>query len=1373
MLPKIIKTFCFFLIFFNISCLQAIDSTIIRFNALGIDDGLADRKARDIIQDKQGYIWIATELGISRFDGSNLKNYEPNANNGLSGSYITALTIDDNETLWIATSENGLNKYQPKTDSFTSFKTSNSDLSSNEIHSLVVDKQHNLWIGTEKGLDRYDLVHNIFTNINHDPADETSLPDSKVRTLLLARNEDLWIGTKKGLAVLDKGSQNIKNIKFPGTEQPFIRTLAEDKVGNIWIGTYQGLYFYHLEKQTISKPIEMIQDPYILSLLMDKSGNLWVGTLYNGVYKFNHNGDYAHYIYDKGNDKSLRGNIVISLFQDDSDIIWIGTTDGIHWFDPENLTLGAHDNSLSSLSCLPSNTIYSALPVSEEELFIGTTSGLSLVNLKTNQCQNFSHSASDTNSISNNSILAIYKDTSDNLWVGTSKGLDHVNIHSSEVTRYGEQLSNKSVLEIKESPDKRLILGTNSGIYISNAEKNQFVLIPSGKPLQDAHIYAMEWDALGNLWVGSNKGLLLINQHLDKVKLFYLDPEVDFITHLRSLYVKDASTLLISIDSRGLFEFDIQHKSLRAIDNELNIQLQSVYAGLTKDSEGYLWLMTLNSGLYSFHPDQPGSSHYQYNDGLASNYVMPRSDTPLHNNRLFFGSRKGFSIFNPTKIKKNNTPAKVSITNLFLQGVQIKPLTDYKSFRTEQSVSNLKTMVLAHDNNTLGFELTAFHYAAPKQNKLAYQLEGVNNNWTTVNAASTEITYDDLSAGEYLFRVKAASKNDVWSEEKTLAVTILPAPWLTWWAFTLYALSAIFAVFYIIKKRTQILTERAHALENTVKQRTSELQDEKHKVEQLLSRKNEEFANVSHEFRTPLTLILGPIAQMLRNHPSEQEIVRLNIVQRNGYRLLRMVDQLLNLETFRIKAITQKSPQATGKTIRLLTEAFADLAEEKNIQLSIKHIEEVNFEFTNDALEKIVLNLLSNAIKYSKAGDSISVETTRTSNNELSIQIIDTGIGIPADKLDTIFERYNRVLDENSEQVTGAGIGLALVKSLVEAHQGRIDIQSKLGKGTQITIYLPIIGEVDASQVSSHANDEIVAMELMGLTNQGASSSDEQIQTEQRQELEHPLQESQKTNVLVIEDNADMRNYIVGSIQDDYQILTARDGVEGLAIATAEVPDLIISDVMMPKMDGYETTHNLRSNDITNHIPIILLTARGDRESRLKGWKNKADEYLTKPFDVEELKIRLKNLLEIRNILKNRFGEIAFQPPKKEQAPKQQSELELSDIEDNISVQQEKFITKLNGIMDSLYADPSTSIAMIASEVAMSERQLFRKLKSILNITPAEYLRRYRLEKSKTILEEGHNIQYAAIEVGFGSQSHFGRCFKAQYGISPKEFKAN
>jgi DNA-binding response OmpR family regulator len=467
-----------------------------------------------------------------------------------------------------------------------------------------------------------------------------------------------------------------------------------------------------------------------------------------------------------------------------------------------------------------------------------------------------------------------------------------------------------------------------------------------------------------------------------------------------------------------------------------------------------------------------------------------------------------------------------------------------------------------------------------------------------------------------------------------------------------------------------------------------------------------------------------------------------------------MVDQLLNLETFRVKSITQKSPQPIGRNVKLLTEAFADLASEKQISLELIENVDINFEFTPDAFEKILLNLLSNAIKYSKPGDSIEVFSIRESKLYKLI-VKDSGIGIPEGQLDSVFERYNRVLDENSEQVTGAGIGLSLVKELVEAHQGNIVIESKLGTGTQITVELPIIGEVADDQIDLHSNNEIVAMELMSVTSQTQAL----IETSP---VESELAQGKPT-VLVIEDNDDMRQYITNSINDDYQILTAANGEQGVRIATEEVPDLIISDIMMPIMDGYQTAHAIRNN---NHIPIILLTARGDRESRLKGWYERADEYLTKPFDVEELKIRLKNLLEIRNILKKRFSESAFEIDNSSEPDSPNKERPNEYVQTNKDAQQKLFIEKLNATLSEVYQEPEFTIPEIAKTFAMSERQFFRKLKNTVDLSPIEYLRRYRLEKSKSLLKSGKSANYTAIEVSFTSQSYFGRCFKAQYVLS-------
>ena len=669
-----------------------------------------------------------------------------------------------------------------------------------------------------------------------------------------------------------------------------------------------------------------------------------------------------------------------------------------------------------------------------------------------------------------------------------------------------------------------------------------------------------------------------------------------------------------------------------------------------------------------------------------------------------------------------------------------------KRNKLKTPILETNSIALNYRDNTFGFRFSANSLSNPKVQKYSYKLENFESEWIEVNSLERYANYPKIPPGEYVFKVRAQNKNGEWSNNiRSIKITITPPWWQTIPAYFVYILLSILLITSFIAYRTKKIRASSRKLEQQVNERTSE-------INQLLAQKNEEFANVSHEFRTPLTLILGPIKQLLIEDKDNQ---KLNTIQRNGYRLLRMVDQLLNLETFRIKSITQKSPQAFGETIQLIAQAFRGVAVDKELAFNIKQIDKVYFDFTPDALDKIVLNLLSNAMKYTQKGGEISISAIREPSHYV-ISIQDTGIGISAENQNKVFERFNRILDDQSEQVTGAGIGLALVKSLVESHQGQIKLESEVNNGTLIQVTLPIINEVSAEQASQSSSNEIIAMEIMGLSKQGVpqENSSDDVQAK----------DAKDATALIIEDNDDMRQFITESIQHEYRVITANNGEEGVKLALEEVPDLIISDIMMPKMDGYQVTSALRSNFVTNHIPIVLLTARGDRDSRLKGWQQKADDYLTKPFDVEELLLRLKNLLDIRDILKKRFAETAFEP-----APLPSSDNNNSDSKQK--QQQLEFTDKVNRVLEELHGNQNLSVSQIAQNFAMSDRQFFRKLKNTVDMSPSEYLRRFRLEKAKTLIREGKSSSAVAYEAGFTSQSYFGKCFKAQFGMSPGEFK--
>ncbi|TQV87932.1 hybrid sensor histidine kinase/response regulator transcription factor [Aliikangiella coralliicola] len=1336
-----------------------------RFRSLDINDGLPFNSVRSLATDHLGYIWIGTELGLASFDGYTLQKYlaDKNNPNSIADPYILDIELDSNNNLWVTSGENGLSRYNRATDNFTVFRhdpQNSNSLSANTINALQHDDNGILWVATQNGLDRFDTLNNQFTHYSHDESNLESLPSNRIRTLAKAQSGELYIGSSKGLSYFHAETNSFKTVKLKEGNQPVVRTISEDGNGKLWLGTHQGLYTYDPATATSSK-FEIDSVKYVLSSLIDSENNIWIGTFQNGIYRIDESKKIINFRSDKSNAHSLTDNAIISLLQDHSGMIWAGSyTAGVNYFDPLTIEFGSFDNSINSFHCLPSNDFRSVYPINNEVVWLGTDSGLVKLNLNEKSCSKLQHDSNDNNTISHDEIYAISKGSDETYWLGTSDGLDKLHSEDDKITRYGHLFDEAAIFKIINLQDS-LLLAADNGLYKFNksSETARRISYQDGK-IFDQNINTVSIDSNGTVWIASSAGLYYADSQLDSVEQAPVSIKELKDKAIRSLSIDQEENIWLTYDGEGLYLYERNSGKLQAVGNSMGLYLNHGFSGLFNDQSHNIWMLTKTQGLYKIDPVEKSFINYKAADGLHSELFNLGAFGQFPDGRLIFGGRTGLNIFHPEKISLNNTLPKVSITQLKKFG---EPVTIEKSQAEKEAIADADEINLSYLDSNFGFDFIATHYPAPEKIQYAYLLEGLDNNWHYTNATNRGITYDGLNAGEYTFRLKAKSKNGIWSDDNVaLRIYKTPAPWETWWAISLYIIALVLAIILIIRKRTQILAERAVALEKTVKQRTHELVLEKNKVEQLLSNKNEEFANVSHEFRTPLTLILGPIAQLLNTNKNPQELDRLNVIQRNGYRLLRMVDQLLNLETFRVKSITERIPQAIGKNIQLIAEAFIDLANEKNITIKIINREKINFEFTQDAMEKIVLNLLSNALKYTKPGGEIIIETLRKPGdgsqlNEYQIKVTDTGIGIPESKLDSIFERYNRVLNEYSEQVTGAGIGLALVKELVEAHHGRISVESTVGAGTTFTVSLPIIGEVDNLNIEANKNNEILAMELESIHNQFLPLS-----VSHEKYLSH---NQHSTNILIIEDNPDMRRYIESCLSGIYNILVAKNGEEGVSLAKQEVPDLIISDIMMPKMDGYQVTRTIRQCEITNHIPIILLTARSDRESKLKGWYEKADEYLTKPFDLQELKLRISNLLNIRDILKKRLTETAFKEQPKTEIKDEQ------DIDTNKEIQQQEFIHHINSCLEGIFTNSELTVPQMAKAVKMSERQFFRKLKNITDMSPVEYLRRYRLEKAKDLLQAGKSANFSAYEVGFSSQSYFGRCFKAQFGISPGEFK--
>jgi signal transduction histidine kinase/ligand-binding sensor domain-containing protein/DNA-binding response OmpR family regulator len=1359
-----------------------------RFQELANAHKLSNLVIKDIAQDANGFIWVATRDGLNRFDGQESTVYRPSnsVNNYLNHFVVNSLLVDKFGLLWAGT-ENGLSIYNPKLDSFEVFERlleKNSKLLDAEIIDIFEDSSGRLWIATvNKGVYLISADRLSIENIKFYQS-VSSATAFYAHNFVESDNHQILAATDIGLFQFNSLSKMWAPLVLTTkqTNERFnyeVRTLFNYKHGEILAGTTKGLYRIDLKSgKYIPILPEQLAKKTITAIHPFDRNQILLGTHQSGLFLVNLDNQQVKQFESSPTEKfQLNNNQVISIFQSKEDLFWIGTTLGINILNKKTAQFGHIQHKKELPNCISGKTVYAVLPDSQDILWVASFGqGLNKIELNTGQCSKLTSINSSLEKVSLKSVVSLFEDETGDIWIGTySNGVIRYRRNSQTFKTFNPELPNGSLKYVTaisgDHKGKIWIATQNSGFFeydISSSSVANFT--PSLQEAPEISVSAindLKPDDFGNLWLATrSQGLWKFNTVSKKFSQFVANAAnpKGIPAALYAVKIDRQGNLWLGSQGQGAIQFTPATGQIKNYTTE-NGLLNNVVMNIQQDSQGNMWFLT-DGGISQLTQSNEIIRTFLEKDGLQADAFTTAGYFDRKSNQLWTGGINGINHFDPKIIAETKQSNKVVITGFELFYKPVMPSSEVRTTPLNQVIHETKKINLHYSQNVFAFSFSAMEFLSPKNIQYKFMLEGYDLDWNSVNAERRYANYTNIAPGKYIFKVKAANQYGVWNESATsIKINIAPPWWQTGLAYVTYILILISSIYILINFRTKSLVKRSRHLEKSVTQRTEELAQEKRKVEQLLSQKNEEFANISHEFRTPLTLILGPITHLLNSKNSQEEINRLNIIQRNGYRLSRMVDQLLNLETFRVKAITQKTPQATGKTIRLLTEAFADLAAEKNIQLNIGEIANINFEFTSDALEKIILNLLSNAIKYTKSGGSISIKSLRTNKNELRIEVKDTGIGIPKDKLESIFERYNRVLDENSEQITGAGIGLSLVKALVESHQGTIEIKSKPNLGTSISVYLPIIGEVEHTALMLHSDDEIIAMELMSLTSQAQTVVDVSPSSDDKTR-------DKNNTVLVIEDNQDMRAYIVDSIKDRYQVITAQNGEEGLILAISEIPDIIISDVMMPKMDGYKLTRELRKNQLTSHIPIILLTARGDRESRLKGWHEKADEYLTKPFDTEELIIRLNNLLEIRDILKRRFSETAFSfESTNSDSDSLSLSLSLQKHETNLNRLQQAFVLKLNQVLESIYIEAGLSVLEIAEHLAMSERQLFRKLKNTLDMTPADYLRRFRLEKAKILLEQGESVSFATFEVGFSTQSNFSKCFKAQFGLSPTDYK--
>lgn len=1363
----------------------------IHFKHLTREQGLSDSFNLCILQDNKGFMWIGTSDGLDRYDGRRIKVYKhsPDNVNSLGANVIKFLYEDKSGVLWVGTGGGGLNKYNCLLENFTRYISKPNDLfsiSSNVVSSIYEDKSGTLWIGTQDGgLNKFNRENEQFICFKNKPEDPTSLSNNSVTSIYEDSKGNLWIGTTGGgLNKFDRINQTftrfIHNPDDPSSlSHDYVTGICEDNFGVLWISTNGGglnkvTYknnLHHLAfiryKHNPNNPASL-NDNDIANLYIDKNNIIWIGTWGGGLIKmipslnYNFSPSFVLYEYDPLDPFSLNNNNVSCTYEDNSGLLWIGTWGGgVHITTNKKKPFKHYKtepNDPFSLSAKGVTTIY------EDRsgiLWVGTwDSGLNKWDRVANKFTHYKHNPGDPTSLSDNTVSAIYEDRSGILWIGTyNGGLNKFDKEKEKFYKYRhnqrnpKSISDDRVLAISEDQSGTLWIGTYYGGLnkfekksetFSHFKHNAYNLNSPG----DNMVAVIYEDRSAVLWIGTKfGGLDALDYRTEKFIHYRFDMDNSASSSpykINSIYEDKSGIIWVGTQDRGLIKLNKETGQFKGFMMKDGLPNDYVL-GILEDDSGNLWLST-NYGLSKFNPLTETFRNYDVEDGLQSNEFEELSSwCKSKTGELIFGGTNGFNIFYPDSIKDNPNIPPIVITDFYLFNEHVPIGYDSLSNRSvlKKSVLQSESIELNYDDKILSFEFAALDFHSPEKNRYAYIMEGFDKDWTYTDANRRLATYTNLDPGEYIFRVRGSNNDGIWNEKgASIKIIILPPWWRTTWAYIFYAI-LIGSILYFTWKMQLKRIKVKHEFE------MSRFEAQKlHEVDEMKSRF---FTNISHEFRTPLTLILGPAKDILEKTKESETKQNIGLIRRNAGRLLGLVNQLLDLsklEAGRMKLETRE--ENTIPLLKGLVLSFSSLAERKKITLRFSTIEEnVNVYLDREKIEKITNNLLSNAFKFTPDGGKIDVEIVKLSK-EVKIKISDSGIGIPKENLDKVFDRFYQVDGSHTREQEGTGIGLALTKELVELHKGKIEVESETGKGTTFIVKIPMGKDHLTSEeiVEDKMKKEVLIPE------DKAELISEGFIKKGKTDI-NVLLETDKPLLLVVEDNSDVRKYIISHLEDNYRIQEADDGVEGLEQAFNNIPDLIISDLMMPKMDGFEMCNKLKTDERTSHIPIIMLTAKATSQDKISGYETGADDYIMKPFDAIELKVRVKNLIDQRIRLHEHF--------------KKEGLFNLEGVK--VASIDKKFLSKAGEIINAHIPDTGFSVDRLADEIGMSRSQLHRKLINLIGESPGDLIRRIRLIKAAKLIEQKFgNISEVALEVGFSNPANFAQSFRKQFGLTPMDY---
>lgn len=1357
----------------------------IRFDHITSAHGLSENVVNCMYQDSQGFLWIGTNDGLNRYDGYNFTVYPPipDDDRSINSNLIFAITEDQHQNIWIGTTGSGLNRFDPRTEIFTHYRHQSgqkNSLSSDQIVSLLTDAEGRIWVGTINGL---NVILPGQTDADTLTIRPLSIEYNTKRFIINEIIEDkagnIWIGTNSGLYRCEARSLNgafhFERIELGAGVSTQIKALEIDQYGRLLLGTPGGLYY-----QTPSgerSTFEKFSNYAVHAIVKEGADGLWVGT-YRGLLQFsvadrNHPPQLeAKYHAEPDDPYSLNKNVIKSLLRDHTGMIWVGTIGGgLNRFDPKRKAFYHFGRKLTNKGNHYTE-VRALLEDSFGNLWVGTEGGGLFRNTAGGSWDHYDDFVPVEGSASVFALEEVVENGEQVLYVGSedTPTLRRIVI-SAEGPVQSEVVSemNGSVFTILQDKEGNLWIGTyNMGLWRwireSDGQYRKELFNQQNSSLANNIIRKLYEDADGNIWIGTAKGLNKINAN----EVSAAQPNFQLFRNLKNnpaslshdyvldIFQSSSGYLWIGTFGGGLNQLvqADEHSTVFKRFMESDGLPNNTVKGILEDQKGDLWLAT-NGGMSKFSPAEEVFDHYATSDGLQSAEFFEGAKFQRSDGALLFGGVNGFNAFFPEEIRENKTAPEVLFTRLTVNNEEVQPGEKIKNkVILNQSISLTKELSLAYGQNDFSIEFAALHYAAPDKNRYAYKLEGYHQDWIQTDAEKRFATFTNLPHGNYSLLVKAANADGVWMETPTvLKIRIQPPFWLSWPAYILYSLLTALGL-WLFRRYTVISVHEKHRLmlEHM----------EREKLEELNQMKLRFFTNISHELRTPLTLIISPLELILekgRALSSDQLQQQHHYIYKNAKYLLRLVNQLLDFRKLDQGSMNLRVDQGDVLAfVSDVTEPFQFLAGKKAIRFEVNHTDSSIYSyFDPDVLEKIMYNLLSNAFKFTPSGGTIQVEVherewkgTNGNGPSLEIRVRDNGVGISQHQLKKIFERFHKEEDKKLNK-DGAGIGLAYTKSLVELHRGTIRVESVKGKGACFIVSMPMSkkdylkSEIERGKIEQFAVD---ADPLEYLVAEPPAQLPDPAAKIQEPEESLPL-------LLFVDDNSDIRQFIKDGFQNDFRIILAEDGEKAHEIALSSLPDVIVSDIMMPNMDGIELCETLKNNPLTSHIPIVLLTAKSADEDELEGLRTGADAYVVKPFKLDILRAKLLNIYYQRERLKRRFRqEVLLQP---------------EDI--TVTSADEEFLKRAVTIIEDHMSESEFNVEALVKEMHLSRSKLYLKLKALTGQSSSEFIRTIRLKRAVQLLEKSdYTIKEIMFMTGFNTASYFSKCFKNQFGVVPSDY---